>query len=355
MPSKFRIRRKRNARAVRKTFRSRRRPIGNRPRYGGRKAKLTYTPSDVIPLVTYKKLPWTATGQLTKEPGVAGVNFTESHFFRTNCIWDPSYQTTVDATYRNTSATGVDYLKLMYRKYRVYGCKVEFKANNISGDAIAENVIIAFSHGNDTAMRKAEFFGPNVHISSILSRPFTRRMHLTGKGSSGDTKSIKFYIDCRKDLGLTKEQYTTEDLTASMIDNYPLWQTALAITIGDVHEFSTQRSRSVAIQFCLKLTYYVKLFDRREIHDQTNNMDEGEEPDMDLNDGEYKDPLIGETDDTGAINGPRLGHQPDPVETEPSKVQPLTGLALKDSPEVKVVSKVPVAPKSSAFLRAPLK
>lgn len=163
---------------------------------------------------------------------------------RANSIYDPDY-----AIVNGHQPLGFDQWSTFYQKFRVFKVFAQVTIiNNTNAGVQCGLLPYNADLGNISTIDDSHFEQPHVVTKTV-------------GGQSGINKIVlKKMIDIPRILGRSHAQYKAADSTASLFTTNPSDVCNLAVFARTINE-----SSNPTIQAILNLTYYVELFDRKQV------------------------------------------------------------------------------------------
>ena len=150
------------------------------------------------------------------------------HTIRISSIYDPGYTWSGIANPKDTSSRGFSVISPLYNQYRVYGAKVVVRMWNTSNC----DVLVQLSTNAAT--------GPaNVTLPDLVERQEgSLSKILAAKVSGNENSTVEFtvWIPCNLALGMTKEQFRTDDTTVASIGGNPSLAAYLHLQAWNIHQ-----------------------------------------------------------------------------------------------------------------------
>lgn len=219
------LQRKNLRRRIRKNKRANRR---------GRKIAVTRIVQRTLPDKLLVKLPY------TDLQGLSGTGPSNQKSYNVNSCYDP------ETGAINDQNLGFDQYMALYGKYRVYKVTYQVTMYNISNSAVAGS--LNFSEQ-----------GQQMNLADIqhLQLPYSRRFTLAPSGNTGSMKTIKGSIWLPRVVGLTPEQYRTNDKYVGSGGSSPAGIIQMSMNFININV-----NLGVGIQADVRYTSYCELFDR---------------------------------------------------------------------------------------------
>lgn len=173
-----------------------------------------------------------------------------SHTYRANSIWDPDY------TGGGRTCDGWPAMNTLYGRYIVTGCKIQVSFNNPEIDGIRVGVRLRTAD-SQTALGQ--------DTRQLIAAPLTYVSGLSNSGSQ--KKAFSFFVRPWSLLGLSKLEYmaNTSQYSSVMNNNpQPLGFTAAGGSgcTFDVFCIQPDQTLSNAVEYTIKIIYYVTLYNR---------------------------------------------------------------------------------------------
>lgn len=192
-----------------------------------------------IPKQMFARLNYTTYESITLAP--AANTYYE---YRLNSLFDPEAKTGGGQPYY------FNQYKAMYYKYLVYGCKVSVRFASTSANAnIIYPTVVAAPYGGPSAP------GWGSHLTMQNAKGAVWRQVVPFQMGTGFTK----YYNCAEIIGVPKRTYNSDDQYPANVGNNPATACILQVNFQNYDVSAT-----VGVQMHIRLTYYVKMFDRIE-------------------------------------------------------------------------------------------
>ncbi len=168
----------------------------------------------------FTKMYWSVFDYLAASSGSSSVSS-----LRLNSIYDPGYSWSIGT--KNTSSRGYSIVSPLYVSYRVYSVDVYVKVwNTANTDMLVQlctNTNTSPSNTSDVNLVQRE----ESSMSKILPR--------AANGSSETSHEFKVRCPINKILGMTKEQYRTDENTESLISSNAAATAFLHLQVWNIH------------------------------------------------------------------------------------------------------------------------
>lgn len=207
------------------------RPVGRYGHKGGKAYKVLPRYQNLMPNNFPTKLVFSYTEDNTIAGGI------DTYQFRGNSVYDPDYEA------GGTQPAGYDELSQIYTNYCVSSAIFQISVQSL--DTVPTFVGVHAQYASATVP---------ANIEDFMQNPNSRYMWVAPQGSSGDRKTLKFFMSSKKILNckdLMDERNFTSDVSTNPTNQ---WYFLCRLQNTD--------AGNMALFNVIKITYYVTFFDR---------------------------------------------------------------------------------------------
>jgi len=206
-------------------------------------SKMVVPRHNIIPDKTIVRMPYC---DIQTIPRLLNFSTYGQKSYNINSIYDP------ESFSLNTSTLGFGDWQFFYQKYRVFACDYEVSLyNSLDNTAVSGSLYIAEYGSGSTGITAGD-------PSSWLCQPRGRKFFLGNASGGKSSITLKGRVSMPGVLGMTSEQYRTNEDTSSVWNNSPQKLVSMFINLVNTNVNLNQSQ----VQASVKLTYHVEMFDR---------------------------------------------------------------------------------------------